>query len=100
MIFPLILVIFLSLNVYLIHRGWTALDGTGILKPTVLILYTVLSVSLFIGHRLVKENHSALKETFTAFGIWYIGIFLYLILFVVFIDLIRLVNHFFPFFRA
>jgi len=92
------LLLYLVGNIYLLRRAWKALAGTGIFRQVILILYLILSYSYFLWHRLERGQPTRLKETICAMGSFYTGVLLYLVLFTALVDLLRLVDHFFPFF--
>lgn len=92
------LILYLVGNIYLLRRAWKALAGTGVLRQIILILYLVFSYSYFLWHKLERGRPTVFKETICAMGSFYTGVLLYLVLFTAVIDLLRLINHFFPFF--
>jgi len=98
MFFEISYILYLSGNVYLLWRGWKALAGTGVFRIAVIILYLPFSYTFFIWHRLERGEPSVFKETICAIGAFYPGVMLYLVIFTVLVDLLRLVSHFFPFF--
>ena len=92
------LAIYLIANVYLLRRGWQALAGTGIFRQAVLIGYLVFSYTYFLWHKLERGTPDLFKETVCALGSFYVGVMLYLLLFTLLVDLLRLGNRIFPFF--
>ncbi len=98
MFFEISYLLYISGNIYLLWRGWKALAGTGFFRIAIILLYLPFSYTFFIWHRLERGEPSVLKETICALGAFYPGVMLYLVLFTVLVDLLRLVNHFFPFF--
>jgi len=98
MFFEISYILYLSGNVYLLWRGWKALAGTGLFRITVFILYLPFSYTFFLWHRLERGEPSVFKEAICALGSFYPGVLLYLVLFTVLVDLLRLIDHFFPFF--
>jgi len=85
-------------NIYLLRRGWKALAGTGVFRQVILIVYLIFSYSYFLWHKIERGEPTRLKETICAMGSFYTGVLLYLVLFTALVDLLRLINHFFPFF--
>jgi hypothetical protein len=98
MFFEISYILYLSGNVYLLWRGWKALAGTGLFRILVFILYLPFSYTFFLWHRLERGEPSVFKETICALGSFYPGVLLYLVLFTELVDLLRLIDHFFPFF--
>jgi predicted MPP superfamily phosphohydrolase len=98
MFFEISYILYLSGNAYLLWRAWKALAGTGLFRILVFILYLPFSYTFFLWHRLERGEPSVFKETICALGAFYPGVLLYLVLFTVLVDVLRLVNHFFPFF--
>ncbi len=98
MFFLIMLVAFVSLNLYLVRRGWQALAETGLIRPLALFLYIGLFISFFVGHSIARRSPGRMSETFSAAGFFYIGALFYLFFFVFLLDLVRLADHFFPFF--
>lgn len=95
MFMQITLAIYIVANVYLLRRGWQALAGTGIVRQAVLIGYLIFSYSYFLWHKLERGAPDRLKETVCALGSFYVGVMLYLVLFTLTIDLLRLGNRFF-----
>jgi len=91
-------IIYLVGNVYLLRRAWKALAGTGVFRQIVLILYLIFSYSYFLWHKIERGRPTVFKETICAMGSFYTGVLLYLVLFTALVDLLRLIDHFFPFF--
>jgi hypothetical protein len=91
-------ILYLSGNVDLLWRGWKALAGTGIFRIIMFILYLPFSYTFFLWHRLERGEPSVFKQTICALGAFYPGVLLYLVLFTVLVDMLRPVDHFFPFF--
>lgn len=98
MFFEISYILYLSGNAYLLWRGWKALAGTGIFRILIFILYLPFSYTFFLWHRLERGEPSVFKETICALGSFYPGVLLYLVLFTGLVDLLRLIDHFFPFF--
>jgi hypothetical protein len=98
MFFEISYLLYLSGNIYLLWRGWKALAGTGLFRILVFILYLPFSYTFFLWHRLERGEPSIFKQTICALGSFYPGVLLYLVLFTVLVDLLRLIDHFFPFF--
>jgi predicted MPP superfamily phosphohydrolase len=95
-----VLTIFSLLNYYLIRRGWQALAGTGGFRTIVLLVYGALILCFFVGRALSRGRPGKFAESISVVGSFYMGILIYLFLLVVFVDGLRLIDKFFPFFPA
>lgn len=62
------------------------------------MIYIFLVSSLFIGYILQSVSINLLSETMVKIGSTTLGILFYVLLFLVFFDLLRLINHFLPFY--
>lgn len=96
--FAIVLAVFGLVNFYIIRRGRQALAGTGALRTVVLIIYLCLVLCFFVGHLLARSRPGRLAEMVTIAGSFYLGILIYLLLFVTIVDLLRLADHIIPFF--
>lgn len=96
--FSIVLTIYGLLNLYIFRRGWAALEGAGIYRLIFLYVFLFLVLSYPVG----RLSEGMFRNSFTDFlvitGSFYLGIMVYAFLFLVLIDLTRLVNHFLPFF--
>ena len=92
--------IFGLLNFYVFIRGWQAIPTGAAFKLIYAVLYWVVAASFFIGRSLENTFPSLLTEAFTWVGSFWIAALIYLFLAVVVLDLLRVVNHFLPFFPA
>jgi len=92
------LAVFGLLNFYVIRRGLQALAGAGPLRTLVLVVYGALAGSFFVGRILVRSLPGKFAEGVSVAGSLYFEILIYFSLLIVFIDLLRLIDHFFPFF--
>ena len=87
-------------NLYIFIRGWQALT----LAPSLRLYYTlsfVLVASSFIGGRLLQNVWlSAVSDALVWVGAFWIAAMLYLLLSLQILDLLRLINHWAPFFPS
>lgn len=86
------------LNFYVIKRGWQALSGTGALRPAALAVYIVLFASIFLGR--IFHSRPLVSEVFGVAGSLFVALFALLVVLVLLADLVRLIDHFLPFFPA
>ncbi len=96
--FSIVLTIYGLVNFYIFRRAWTALEGAGIYR--VIFLYVFLF--LVLCYPLGRIGEQLARNSFTEFlvivGSIYLGMMVYAFLFLIIIDLLRLVNFFLPFF--
>jgi len=86
-------------NFYIFIRGWQALQHLPGLRYYYLAGFLVLSLSFISGRFLERIWLSLLSDTLVWIGSFWLAAMLYFILFLVVIDLARLINHFAPFFH-
>jgi predicted MPP superfamily phosphohydrolase len=92
------LFVFVALSIYVPRRGWQALSGTGALRPVALAVYLAFFASIFLGR--ILRSRTGISEVLNAAGSFYIGFFAVVLVLVLFVDLLRLIDHFAPFFPA
>ena len=98
MFFITIILVYLLTNAYVCIRGMQALSGMGALRIVFLVAFIFASISFIISAPL--ENHLPLKiNSFlqTVGSSWFLIVF-YSAVIILFIDIFRIANHFFPFF--
>ncbi|MDZ7372238.1 MAG: metallophosphoesterase [candidate division KSB1 bacterium] len=97
--FSIVLSVYGLANFYIFIRGRQALTS----HPTLSLIYTAvfifLALSYLIGRLLERIWLSSLSDFFIFTGSFWLAAFLYLLLIVLIIDLLRIVNHFLPFFH-
>lgn len=86
------------LNFYVLRRGWKALAGTGAFRSVLLGVMLAGAVSVVAGRLLESGGSSLFADAVTVFGYEYLVFVLYLFLMTVLVDIVRLVDAFFPFF--
>jgi hypothetical protein len=85
-------------NYYVYSRGVKALSETSYI-PVFKWIYWILALSFLVGQILERGQPSLLTRIVTHIGSVWMAVFLYLILFVLLVDVIRLFDsylHFFP----
>jgi uncharacterized protein len=96
--FSIVSLVYFLVNWYVVSRGAKALDGanyTSIFKWA----YWILALSFIIGQVLERGEPTMLGRVITHIGSVWLAMFLYLLLFVLVVDLVRLIDswfHFFP----
>ena len=87
-------------NYYIFIHGWQALSPGSLARIVYLFLFLLVSLSFIAGRFLERVWLSPLSETFVWIGSFWLAGMLYFFLCIALLDLLRLVNHFFPFFPA
>ncbi len=83
---------------YVLRRGWRALDGTGAFRAILLVLTIACAILFFAGRAIVLRHPGAVTGVLAAVGYWYLAFFIYLLFLTLAVDLVRLIDAFFPFF--
>jgi len=96
--FSLVLLVFGSMGYYLYNRIHSAFSGTFLASKYFLAIYIFLFLSFFIGKIMENYSMNILSENLIRIGAISIGFFFYGLLFVLIFDLLRLINHFLPFY--
>jgi len=96
--FSILVIVYLLINLYVFIRGAQAL--TSFPRRLYICLALMLSLSFLIGRFLEKYFPSIISEIFVWIGSFWIAIIIYLFLFVLLIDFLRMLNHFFSIFPA
>ena len=94
----IILLIYAGLNFYLGIRGWEAIgnylaDGSGIYWAVI----AFLALSYFLGRFLNQRSPGRISDALVWAGAYYLGFFLYALMIIVFLDLLRAIDKTFPF---
>ncbi|MDZ7316082.1 MAG: metallophosphoesterase [candidate division KSB1 bacterium] len=97
--FTVVFSIYGLLNFYIFVRGRQALTAHPTLSTVFTVLFLFLALSYLIGRLLERIWLSRISDFLVFVGSFWLAAFLYLFLIVLFIDLLRLVNHFLPFFH-
>jgi len=90
--------LYITLNAYLIWRMFRALAGTGFRKWIVLAVYLPFSYCFFLQHQVERQDPTAFTETVIVLGSLYTGVMLYLVVFTLLADILRLLDRVIPFF--
>lgn len=99
MFIPMIL-LYVLLCVYLFVRGWQALPSTTAVRVAYSTVFTLLAFGYVLGVVFRKAIPLWLSDVIEVLGsTWFIA-FLYILIAVVFIDLLRLANHWWHFFPS
>ena len=85
-------------NFYIFLRGWEATPPGSPLRAAYLTLFLFLALAFIAGRFLERAWLSPVSAVLVRVGSFWLAAMLYFLLAVVTIDLLRLVNHFIPFF--
>jgi predicted MPP superfamily phosphohydrolase len=98
--FSIFLTIYLSVNFYIFIRGWQALPRVTPLRAAYLVLFIALSLSYIFGRVLERFAICKTSDICIWTGSFWLGMMLYFFLAVLFLDIVRLANHFLHLFPA
>jgi predicted MPP superfamily phosphohydrolase len=98
--FSIFLTIYLSVNFYIFIRGWQVIPRGTPLRTAYLIVFTALSLSYIFGRVLERFTICKTSDICIWIGSFWLSMMLYLFLAVLFLDILRLANHFLHFFPA
>jgi len=88
------LAILLSLNSYIMVRGWQALPAASVLRPVYLVTTILLFLALLSGMLLSNAMPQGIAKAVSFAGFTYIIIFIYLFLSFLLVDIVRLFSLF------
>ncbi len=95
--FSIVIVIYSLVNYYIFTRGLQAIPAGSVLRAWYIPVFWTLAATYIAGRFLERVWLSPVSDALVWSGSIWLGAMLYFFLLVVFIDLIRLVNHFIPF---
>jgi len=88
--------LYVTLNAYVVVRAWQAMRGKPVLRIGVILGYLAWSSTFFLQHRLERGASRQLAEAFTVLGSLYTAVLIYLVLFTLLVDAIRLIDRIRP----
>ncbi len=92
-----ILTILISINSYVILRGWQALPPASVYRPVFLITAIVLFLAMFVGMIFGNSMPQSLAKGISFAGFSYMVVFVYLFLSFLVVDVVRISNYFIHF---
>lgn len=95
--FTIFFTVYTALNYYVFLRGWQALASYPYLKPVYTILFVIIAYGYVISKVLYKNLPPLFYDIILGAGAIWFAFLVYFILSILFIDIIRLLNHFFNF---
>ena len=89
-----------GISSYVFIRGLQAIPRDSVLRNIYIVLFWTVAVSFFAG-RIIENYHSSfLTDLLIWVGSFWIAALLYFLIALVLLDILRLVNHFLPFFPS
>ncbi len=98
--FLIMLVVFLALNIYLFIRGWQAIPDRKAIHTIYSVIFVFSSLSIFVAIFAGRILPAWMGFVFEHVGGYWMILFVYMIAFTLFGDLLRITNHFFHIFPA
>jgi predicted MPP superfamily phosphohydrolase len=95
--FSIVLAVYAAVNYYIFIRGWQAIPRESVLRTYYVIIFIFIALSYIIGRILERIYLSSWSDILVWIGSFWLAAMLYFFLIIVFLDLVRLVNHFVSF---
>ncbi|MCX6825642.1 MAG: metallophosphoesterase [candidate division Zixibacteria bacterium] len=96
--FSIVLAVYGLINFYIFVRGWQSIPQTPFQKVFYLAVFFVISLSFIAGRILERIIPSSVSNIIVWIGSFWVAAMLYFFLFILLLDIARLVNHWLPFF--
>ena len=93
-IFFMFRTLYLIVNIYICYRGFSLFPKKSWLKKIYIIIFALLALPFMLGRTLRDEVPGALTDFLTIIGSYWFAIILYLFIAVLFVDALRITNHF------
>jgi uncharacterized protein len=88
------------ISFYIFIRGWQSIPPDSSLRHPYAIAFWIVALSFACGRLMERFLPSALSHFFIWMGSFWIAAIIYFLMVVVFMDLLRLIHHFLPFFPS
>jgi hypothetical protein len=88
------------INIYIFIRGLQSIPQDSSLRHPYMIIFWIVAFSFAIGRGLERIWPSVLSDLFVWMGSFWIAAMIYFLIAVVLLDILRLINHFLPFFPS
>jgi len=98
--FTIFLLIYGLINYYIFIRGWQCLPAESKWRTPYLVLFLVLALSFIAGRIMERICLCIVSDLFVWIGSFWLAAMLYFFLIIVFVDLMRLINCWLPFFPS
>lgn len=96
--FSIVLIVFGAVNYYIFIRGLQAIPKGNPFRNIYIILFSFAAASYFAGRILDRVSVNVISEGLIWLGSFWMAFMVYFILALVLLDILRLINHFIPFF--
>ena len=96
--FSVVLLVFGSVGYYIYLRLSQSFFNSNHSPLAITFFYWFLAISLFLGYILQSLTINIFSESLVKLGSFMIGVLAYGLIAIVFLDILRLINHFIPFF--
>ncbi len=95
--FTIFFTVYTALNYYIFIRGWQALQSFPALKPFYVVFFIIVAYGYVIAKILYKFLPSLTYDIILSVGAIWFAFLVYFILFLLGLDIVRLIEHFFHF---
>jgi uncharacterized protein len=92
--------VYSAVNYYMFIRGWQALQGVPSLRIPYLILFLIAALSYLTARIFSRNLPVPVHDILTWIGSFWFAYILYVLLFILLLDLVRLGNYFFNFYPS
>ena len=99
-IISLLFALYGLINLYVFVRGWQSIPPGSSLRSGYAVAFWILAIALIGGRVLERYWTSPISDLLVWMGSFWIGALLYFVLAAGLLDLLRLINHFLPFFPS
>ncbi len=98
--FSIVLLVYSAVNAYILIRGYQSLQWVPTLKRLYFWIVIPLASAYVAGRFLERTSLYTLGEILSRIGSFWLAAMVYFLLIIILFDLLRLINHFLPFFPA
>ena len=96
--FSIVLAIYGVVNCYIFVRGWQAIPPGSTVRVYYAVAFALVAASFIVGRFLERIYLSRLSDMLVWVGSFWLGAMLYFFLIIYILDIVRLINHFMPFY--
>ncbi len=96
--FAIVFVVYLLVNSYIFIRGLQAFKPDSTIKNYYIVTFIFLALTFWAGRILENYFPSVITDVFVWIGSFWLAFILYFLVSVILLDIIRIINHFIPFY--
>jgi len=96
--FAIVFVVYLLVNSYIFIRGLQAFKPDSTIRNYYIISFVFLALTFWAGRILENYFPSVITDVFVWIGSFWLAFILYFLVSVILLDIIRIINHFIPFY--